>query len=432
MAKIVFIGAGSIIFVKNLIGDCLLTSALRDAEMALLDIDLEKLELSEKMLQNLNRNINEGKAKIAACRDRRKALEGADFVINAIQVGGYDPCVINDFEIPLKYGLKQTYADTLGVGGIFRGLRTIPVMMEIARDMEEICPDAWLLNYTNPMGIITGAMLRVTKVKTAGLCHSVQICTRDLLEGLGMSNEGVKWKIAGINHQAWLLEVSRNGEDLYPEIKRRAVSRTEKHDDRVRYEIMKRFGYYVTESSIHSSEYMPYFIKNNCPGLLEEFGLKTDMYKDWGKSQKEYWRKTREELVDNKELTHFRTHEYASYIMESILTDKVYKIGANVINKGYITNLPEGSCIEVPCLVDGSGITPCHVGDLPPQCAALNRTNINVQLLTIEAALTHKKEHVYHAALLDPHTSSELRIDQIVSMCDEMLEANKSWLPEYH
>lgn len=219
--------------------------------------------------------------------------------------------------------------------------------------------------------------------------------------------------------------------DLYPEIKRRAHNRTEKHDDMVRYEIMKKFGYYVTESSLHSSEYMPYFIKNSYPELLSEFGIRTDMYKEWGKSQKEYWQRIREELVDNKELTHSRTHEYASYIMESLLTDKVYKIGANVLNKGYITNLPQNCCVEVPCLVDGSGITPCFVGDLPAQCAARNMTNINVQMLAIEAALTRKKEHVHHAAMLDPHTSAELLMDQIVNMCDELLEANKTWLPEY-
>ena len=340
-------------------------------------------------------------------------------------------CVINDFEIPLKYGLKQTYADTLGIGGIFRGLRTIPVMMDITKDIEEICPNAWLLNYTNPMCIITGAILRGTKVKAVGLCHSVQICAKDLLEGLGMSSKNVIFRVAGINHQAWLLEINRDGIDLYPEIKRRAKNRVEKHNDMVRYEIMNRFGYYVTESSLHSSEYLPYFIKDKYPELLSEFGILTDMYKNWGKSQRDYWKTTKAELVDNKELSHIRTHEYASYIMESLLTDKVYKIGANVLNNGFITNLPQNSCVEVPCLVDGSGITPCFVGELPLQCAALNMTNINMQQLTIVAALTHKKEHVYHAAMLDPHTSAELTLEQITKMCDELLQVNKMWLPEY-
>ncbi|WP_042166973.1 alpha-glucosidase/alpha-galactosidase [Paenibacillus gorillae] len=432
-AKIVFIGAGSIIFVKNLIGDCLLTPALRDAHIALLDIDKEKLRLSEQMLKQLNNNINEGRAEIKAYDDQREALRDADFVINAIHVGGYDPCVINDFEIPLKYGLKQSYADTLGMGGIFRGLRTIPVMLQIAKDMEEVCPDAWLLNYTNPMAIVTGAIQKATSIKTVGLCHSVQICVRDLFEGLGMDHTNVKSKIAGINHQAWLLDVHRDGEDLYPEVKRRALERqaSEQHDDKVRYEIMNQFGYYVTESTQHTAEYVPYFIKNAYPELLDEYGVHTMMYKNWGQSQADYWQKAMDELLGNKGLSHERTHEYASYIMEAILTDNIYKIGANVMNNGLITNLPDGVNVEVPCLVDGSGITPCYIGDLPPQLAALNRTNINVQELTIEASLTGNKEHVYHAALLDPHTSAELSIADIRSMVGELLEANRSYLPQF-
>lgn len=428
MAKIVFIGAGSIIFVKNLIGDCLLTPSLQESEYALLDIDKEKLYLAEKMLQNLNVNINKGRATIKAYESQKEALKGADFVINAIQVGGYDPCVINDFEIPAKYGLKQTYADTLGIGGIFRGLRTIPVMKGITDDMEEVCPNAWLLNYTNPMAIITGAILRNSKIKTIGLCHSVQVCAHELLSGLGINEENVQAKIAGINHQAWLLEITRDGKDLYPEIKKRAKERVEKHEDMVRYEVMNRLGYYVTESTQHSSEYMPYFIKHKYPELIERFGIKTEMYKDWGKSQIRYWKTTKEELVDNKELTHERTQEFASYIIESLLTGKTYKVAANVLNRGFISNLPEGACVEVPCLVDGTGIYPCYMGELPPQCAAINMTNINVQELAIKAALTGKKEHVYHAAMLDPHTAAELSIDDIVAMCDELLAANQDWL----
>lgn len=240
----------------------------------------------------------------------------------------------------------------------------------------------------------------------------------------------MEYKIAGINHQAWLLEVRRDGVDLYPQIRERASARTEKHEDMVRYEVMKRFGYYVTESTQHSGEYMPYFIKKSYPELIERYGLQTEMYKDWGKSQISYWKKTKEELVDNHEVTHERTREFASYILESMVTGKLYKIAANVQNKGYITNLPDGCCVEVPCLVDGTGITPCHVGDLPPQCAALNLTNINVQNLVIEAALTGRKEHLYHAAMLDPHTAAELSLDDIVAMCDEMIEANRQWLPE--
>lgn len=430
MPKITFIGAGSVIFAKNVLGDCIMTPALSDSHIALYDIDKEKLKASESMLNNIKANSG-SKVKITAYDNRRKALEGADYVINAIHVGGYKPCTVNDFEIPLKYGLKQTYADTIGIGGIFRGLRTIPVMLEMAREMEEVCPNAWLLNYSNPMAILTGAILKATSIKTVGLCHSVQVCAKELLEGLGMETEGVRWKIAGINHQAWLLEISKDGKDLYPEIKRRALERPVPHDDMVRYEIMRRFGYYVTESSKHSAEYMPYFIKNSCPELLEKYNIPIGEYKHWGDDQKKYWEAVKNELVNNKELRHERTHEYASYIIEAMETDIPYKIAGNVMNKVVITNLPYEACVEVPCLVDSTGINPCYVGELPPQCAALNRTNINVQLLTIEAALTRKKEHIYHAAMLDPHTAAELPIDSIIAMCDELIEANQEFLPEY-
>ena len=431
MPKIAFIGAGSVIFAKNVLGDCIMTPALHDAHIALYDINKEKLEVSESMLCSINRNSG-SQIGIMAYADRKKALDGADYVINAIHVGGYIPCIVNDFEIPLKYGLKQTYADTLGIGGIFRGLRTIPVMLEMAKEMEEVCPNAWLLNYTNPMAIVTGAVLRATSVKTIGLCHSVQVCTRELLEGLGMYADSVRSKIAGVNHQAWLLEVStKDGKNLYPEIKRRALERPTPHKDMVRYEIMRRFGYYVTESSIHSAEYMPYFIKNAYPELLEQFNIPTGEYKHWGSDQRKYWESVKKELVENKNLKHERTHEYASYIIEAMETDVPYKIGGNVLNKGLITNLSDEACVEVPCLVDSNGITPCHVGELPPQCAALNRTNINVQLLTIEAALTHRKEHIYHAAMLDPHTAAEVPIDIIVAICDELIEANADFLPKY-
>ncbi len=263
------------------------------------------------------------------------------------------------------------------------------------------------------------------------IMHSVQICVPDLLQGLGMDSSGVKSKIAGINHQAWLLEVHRDGVNLYPEIKRRALERTEPHDDRVRYEMMKQFGYYVTESTQHTAEYVPYFIKNAYPELLDRFGIQTLMYRDWGKSQQDYWNQAKEELIHNTGLTHQRTHEYASYIIEAMVWDKVYKIGANVLNRNYITNLPNDVCVEVPCLVDGSGITPCHVGELPQQLAALNRTNINPQILTIEAALKGDREGVCHAAMLDPHTSAELSLDDIRSMCNELLDANKAYLPQF-
>ncbi|MFY9393131.1 MAG: alpha-glucosidase/alpha-galactosidase, partial [Halanaerobiales bacterium] len=414
MPKITFLGAGSTVFAKNVLGDCLLTPALNTSEIALYDIDEQRLKESEMMLKNLNKNCNQNRAEIISYTDREAALRDADYVINAVQIGGYEPSTVIDFEVPKKYGLRQTIGDTIGIGGIFRALRTIPVMLEFARDMEKVCPDAWFLNYTNPMSIVTGAMLRATNIKTVGLCHSVQVCASGLLEGLGMSTENIQWKIAGINHMAWLLEIKRDGKDLYPEIKRRAEERKTPHNDMVRYEIMKRFGYYVTESSEHLAEYLPYFIKSKYPELIERFNIPLDEYPRRCEAQIKGWETMREELVNNKELTHSRTNEYASYIMEAMEADQPYKIVANVLNTGLITNLPEKAVVEVPCLVDRSGISPCYVGELPEQLAALNRTNINVHLLTIEAALTRKKEYIYQAALLDPHTSAELSIDEII------------------
>lgn len=430
MPKITFMGAGSTIFAKNVLGDCMQTPALADSQIALFDIDAGRLQESEMMLQNINKNSG-GKARITAYSDRKKALDGADYVVNAIQVGGYEPCTVIDFEVPKKYGLRQTIADTLGIGGIFRALRTIPVMLDFARDMEAVCPDAWFLNYTNPMSMLTGVMLRATSVKTVGLCHSVQVCAPHLLQGLGMDTESIQWKIAGINHMGWLLEISRDGQDLYPEIKERALLRTEKHYDMVRYEIMKRFGYYVTESSEHNAEYMPYFIKSAYPELIEAFNIPLDEYPRRCVNQIKGWEKMKQDLIHNQDLTHCRSEEYASYILEAMETNIPFKFGGNVMNTGLIPNLPAKACVEVPCISDRSGVTPCYVGELPEQCAALNRTNINVHLLTIEAALTLKKEYIYMAAMLDPHTAAELPMDTIQAMCDDLIEAHGNWLPAY-
>ena len=435
MPKITFMGAGSTVFAKNVLGDSMMTPALEDSVIALYDIDAVRLEDSKRMLDTINRN-NGGKATIETylgVENRKAALRGANYVVDAIQVGGYEPCTVTDFEIPKKYGLRQTIADTLGIGGIFRALRTIPVLFDFARDMEEVCPDAWFLNYTNPMAMLSGAMQRYTGVKTVGLCHSVQVCCEGLMKGLGMEyDDTVQWKIAGINHQAWLREVTKNGVDLYPEIKRRALARTEKHHDMVRYEIMKRFGYYVTESSEHNSEYMPYFIKSTHPELIDQFNIPLDEYPRRCINQIAEWEKMRENLLGDENLTHTRSREYASYIMEAMETNRPFKFGGNVINTGLITNLPSNACVEVPCIADASGVQSVFIGDLPEQCAAMNRTNINPQLLAIEAAVTKKKDYIYQAAMLDPHTAAELTIDQIVSMCDDLIEAHKGWLPEYH
>ncbi|GBF72884.1 alpha-glucosidase/alpha-galactosidase [Paenibacillus sp. 598K] len=431
MSKITFLGAGSTVFAKNVLGDCMLTPALQQFELALFDIDAQRLKDSEQMLLNLAQSSG-STCTVKAYSDRKEALRGAKYVVNAIQVGGYDPCTITDFEIPKKYGLRQTIADTIGIGGIFRNLRTIPVMLDFARDIREVCPDALFLNYTNPMAVLTNVMNTHGGVSTVGLCHSVQVCVPHLFKDLGIDTEGVKTKIAGINHMAWLLEATRDGEDLYPEIKRRAAEKQkEKHHDMVRYELMFKFGHYVTESSEHNAEYHPYFIKRNYPELIEQLNIPLDEYPRRCVEQIERWTKMRDELVNNVELKHERSHEYASYIFEAIETDVPYKIGGNVMNNGLITNLPREACVEVPCLVDRSGVQPTYIGDLPPQLAALNRTNINTQLLTIEAAITGKREHIYHAALLDPHTSAELSMDDIIAMCDDLIEAHGDWLPSY-
>ena len=435
MPKITFMGAGSTVFAKNVLGDSMLTPALAHSDIALYDIDPQRLEESELMLKAINKWLG-NPAKIYTYlgpENRKEALRGADFVVNAIQVGGYEPCTVTDFEIPKKFGLKQTIADTLGIGGIFRALRTIPVMRDFARDMEEVAPNCLFLNYTNPMAMLSGYMQRYTNVKTVGLCHSVQVCASHLMWELGMQyDETVKTKIAGINHQGWLLEIEKDGVDLYPEIKRRALEKNkEKHPDMVRLEIMRRFGYYVTESSEHSSEYTPWFIKDKYPQNIEKYNIPLDEYPRRCVNQIARWGKQREELVTKDTLEHTRTGEYASYIMEAVVTNKPYKIGGNVLNTGLITNLPRNACVEVPCLVDASGVNPCYIGDLPEQCAALNRTNINVQLLTIEAAVTHKKDYIYQAALMDPHTSSELDMDDTVALCDALIEAHGDWLEKY-
>ena len=440
MGKITFMGAGSSVFAKNVLGDVMLTPALRDFEIALYDIDPQRMEDSYLMVTALNRNINENRAKITkylGVENRRDALRGADFVVNAIQVGLYKPCTVTDFEVPKKYGLRQTIGDTLGIGGIFRALRTIPVLEDFAEDMIAVCPNAYFLNYTNPMAMLSGFMQRYTDVKTVGLCHSVQVCSSGLLRNLGIApKQPIREKIAGINHMAWLLEIEdADGNDLYPEIRRRANdflnNPPDYFKDLTRYEYIRRLGYYVTESSEHNSEYNAFFIKSAHPELITKYKIPLDEYPRRCIRHIEKWDEERIKYVNNK-VSHSRTREYASRIMEAIVTDIPCKIGGNVINTGLITNLPSEACVEVPCLVNKLGIQPTYVGALPTQLAAMNITNINVQLLTIEAAVTKKKETIYQAAMMDPHTSAELSIDDIVSLCDDLIEAHKGWLPEYH
>ena len=439
--KLTFMGAGSTVFSKNVIGDTMLCDEFHDAEIALYDINAERLEESYLLITRMNENLNGGKAtikKYLGVENRKDALRGADFVVNAVHIGLYDPCTIIDFEIPKKYGLRQTIGDTLGIGGIFRGLRTIHVMKDFARDIEEVCPDAWFLNYTNPMAIVSGYMQRYTNVKTVGLCHSVQVCAWELLRDLDMLDtlDGCITKIAGINHMAWLLEIrDKDGRDLYPEIKRRAKIKnaTEKHKNMVRFESIDNLGYYCTESSEHNAEYNPFFIKSKYPELIDRYNIPLDEYPRRCIKQIADWKKEYTELSQSAELTHTRSREYASRIMETIVTSGVYKIGGNVINRGnLIENLPADACVEVPCLVDGDGIHPCRVGRLPVQLAAMNMTNINPQLITIEAAVTRKRDLIYNAAMLEPHTAAELDIDTIVKMVDDLIEAHGDYLPKYH
>ncbi len=429
--KITFMGAGSTVFVKNVLGDTLLAEALCDCEIALYDIDGKRLDESYLVVEALNKKYNANKAvvrKYLGVEQRKEALRGARFVINAIQVGLYDPCTIIDFEVPKKYGLRQTIGDTLGIGGIFRGLRTIRVLKDFTADIQEVCPDAWLLNYTNPMAILSGYMQRYTGVKTVGLCHSVQVCTKSLLKGLGMEDVRVGSElIAGINHMAWLLDVrDENGADLYPEIKRRAKQKnaSEKHGDMVRYDYIDKLGYYCTESSEHNAEYNYFYIKSRYPELIDKFNIPLDEYPRRCVNQIKNWEKQKEELLNGGDIEHTRSHEYASRIMEAMVTNTPYKIGGNVLNTGLIDNLPADACVEVPCLVDGAGIHPTHVGRLPVQLAAMNMLNINCQLLTIEAAVTGREEHVYQAAMLVGLPGAELSGDGIISMCDDLIEAH--------
>lgn len=443
MVNVVFVGAGSTVFVKNILGDLFLHPEVpSDVAIALYDIDPTRLEESRLVAEALNARYNSGAASIGVYHgvaERREALSGADFVINTIQVGGYRPATVADFEIPKRYGLRQTIGDTLGIGGIFRGLRTIPVMTAIADELAEAAPGALLLNYTNPMAIVTGATADYTEFDTVGLCHSVQVCVRDLLAELEMTAAAPRWTIAGINHMAWLLDVRDGATDIYPEIKRRAEEKnrraetdpTHRHDNMVRFEIMRYFGYYVTESSEHSAEYTPFWIKARYPELIERYNIPLDEYPRRCETQIREWAEQKSTILGGGEMSHERSVEYAADIVAAVVTDRPVRIHGNVRNRGLIPNLPADAIVEVPIMVDGNGLNPAYVGELPTQCAALNRTNIHVQELTLEAARERRKERVYQAALLDPHTASELPPDRIVAMCDDLFEAHREWLPAY-
>jgi alpha-galactosidase len=431
MAKITFIGAGSTVFAKNLLGDILSFPELADSTISLFDIDAERLRTSEIVAQRLAGALDV-RPTVEATIDRRRALDGADYAICMIQVGGYKPATVVDFEIPKRYGLRQTIADTLGIGGIMRGLRTVPVLLEMARDMEQLCPDVTFLQYVNPMAINCWALSRASSIKTVGLCHSVQHTAGELARDIGVPLEEIDYLCAGINHMAFYLRFERGGQDLYPLIRQVLDEGRAPDHNLVRYELFRRVGRFVTESSEHFAEYVPWFIKRDRPDLIEQFNIPLDEYITRCENQIAGWHKLRARLEQSDEPIEVRrSAEYGSQIIHAMETGRPQVIYGNVANHGLIDNLPAGCCVEVPCLVDRNGVQPTRVGALPPQLAALMQTNINVQSLTVEAALTGRREHIYHAAMLDPHTAAELSLDQIWALVDDLIAAHGEWLPPF-
>ena len=474
--KIAFIGAGSTVFARALLRDLFAFPELHGAAIALMDIDAERLAATEHVARRVAAAAG-AKPSIEATTDRRRALDGADYAINMIQVGGYRPATVIDFEIPKRYGLRQTIGDTLGIGGIMRALRTIPVMLEMARDMEDCCPDVLFLNYTNPMAMLTWAMARATPIRTVGLCHSVQGTAAELAGILGLPAEEIDYWCAGINHLAFYLRFEHRGRDLYPKLRRVVEEGRAPVHERVRFEVLRRFGYFVTESSEHFAEYVPWFIKGDRPDLVERYNVPLDEYPARCEEQIAEWEEMRAAITSadpadeaayeaarrtklsgdherklevdaradaalaeglrqawlRKRQRKLAGHsgEYGTLIIHSIETGQPRVFNGNVANRGLIDNLPAGCCVEVPCLVDANGVQPTAVGMLPPQLAALMQTNVNVQALTVEAALTGKREHVYHAALLDPHTAAELDPEQVASLVDELIAAHGEWLSAY-
>ncbi|NLD61965.1 alpha-glucosidase/alpha-galactosidase [Candidatus Sumerlaeota bacterium] len=437
MTKIVFVGAGSTVFAKNLLADILSFDELKQATICLYDINKERLETSIKVANRVAKVYN-ATPTIEATMDCATALGGAQFVITMFQIGGYDPCTITDFEIPKKYGLRQTIADSLGIGGIMRALRTVPVLWDLCEKMEKICPNALLINYVNPMAMNMWSINRKYGIANVGLCHSVQWTRWALSLDINVPENDIHYVCAGINHLAFFLEFKRRlpdgtNEDLYPLIRKVIEVNRVPDDNRVRYELFKHFGYFVTESSEHFSEYCPWFIKANQPELIEKFNIPLDEYPRRCIAAIKGWNEMRATMEDeNKELEIQTSNEYAALIVHSMVTDTKRKINGNVMNNGsLITNLPKECCVEVPCFIDYNGIQPVAVGDLPLQLASLIQTNINVQGLTVEGLVTGKRDYIYQAAMLDPHTAAELNLDQIKNMVDDLLEAHKGWIPEF-
>ena len=451
MIKLTIIGAGSSVFTKNIVTDLLTIDSFKTMNIALMDIDEERLKISHELISAVAQKLD-AKPTIESFTDRKAALKDADFVQSTIQVGGYKPSTIIDFNIPKEFGLKQTIADTLGIGGIMRGLRTIPVLLDIAKDIMEICPKALWLQYVNPM---CSNMIAINnsfpEIKTLGLCHSVQGTAEMLADDLGEKIEDIDYVCAGINHMAFYQKFKKksNNEDLYPRLKiladkiindeelsSRSREKTEYSNkvlhEKVRYEILKRFGYFVTESSEHFAEYVPWFIKQNRQDVIDKYKIPINEYIDRCEISNKVWNELENNInsINNEPLA--RSNEYASYIMDAITNNNEITINANIMNDGYIDNLPSNSCVEVPCLINNKGYEPEKIGKLPEHLAALMRTNINVQILTAEAAITNKREHIYHAALLDPLTAANLTIDEIYSMTDKLIDAHDNYLPKYN
>ncbi|MEL7164788.1 MAG: alpha-glucosidase/alpha-galactosidase [Pseudomonadota bacterium] len=435
--KITFIGAGSTIFMKNIVGDALLTPSLAEAQFALMDIDSARLAESESVARAMIAATGAG-ATVTTHTDRRAALDGADFVVTAFQVGGYRPCTVTDFEIPRAYGLRQTIGDTLGVGGIMRGLRTVPVLWDIARDMGQLCPDALMLQYVNPMAINTWALAEAfPHIKQVGLCHSVQNTVEELSHDLGIDKDTVRYRVAGVNHVAFFLRLEDEHGDLYPRLRQgyatgalpKAPLLMPRCPNKVRYEVMDHLGYFCTESSEHLAEYVPWFIKDGRDDLIDQFAIPLDEYPKRCEEQQADWAAQAKTL--DQGITVTRSHEFAADLMNAVVTDEPYVAYGNLPNTGQIPQLPLGAAVETPCLVDSNGIHPTTVTDIPPQLTALMRTQVNVQELTVRALIDQNPEHIYHAAMMDPHTAAELDLRQIRSLVTDLLTAHGDWLPDW-
>ncbi|WP_367849187.1 alpha-glucosidase/alpha-galactosidase [Rhodoferax sp. WC2427] len=462
--KITLIGAGSIVFTRNLLGDIFSYPELADCEVALHDIDEHRLRLAEMVAQRRAAALGV-KPLITASTDRRRALDGAQFVISTIQVGGYKPATVTDFEIPKQFGLEQTIGDTLGIGGIMRGLRTIPVQLAMLKDMEDVCaPGAIHLNYVNPMAMITWALNQASKrIPTVGLCHSVQHTAHELAHDLGIPAEEIDYTCAGINHMSFYTKFEHKGVDLYPRLRQIYADGKAPDWNRVRYEMLNQLGHFPTESSEHFAEYVPWFIKKGREDLLAKYNIPLDEYPGRCQIFEHAWPYIERELqapgtqdvqaltaeleaanihVMPRNITEAarlleglnavnRSVEYGGQIIHSMVSGTPRVVYGNVLNHHLIDNLPQGCAVEVPCLVDANGVQPTRVGKLPIQLAALMRTNVNVQELVVAAITEQKREHVYHAAMLDPHTAAVLDLSQIRAMVDALLVAHRAFLPDY-